>query len=295
MFRIITRSLIILICIFCFIVLLSPFVALFLPKDFRNHTYAELVYQVIADEETKDCHSIDEKVEKLFNYVRENIVFGGSPYKGKPLDYLITGRGYCDYQARTLNSLLGRLNIASRYAMLKDKDGISPHTFNEVLINDKWAIYDTTFNIIFRNQEKYLQVIDLRNNPGLIELVINDATLAEDWKQMLRDVLKRTLPFEASWSRSTPRIEQYHIVDYLIGLYKKIFGMPFANFYQDCYLKVSLKEVPNEDERVFLKARNYHLFYREDLAEKHYRGLIEFFPESKYKENCLAFLESLKG
>lgn len=247
--------------VFLFVVLCSPFVGMFLSEKMRNHCYGELVYEVIANKETEGLFDKKDKAVKLFKFVQEKIKPIGEPYNGKPVDYLLSGRGWCDYQARTLNSLLGRLGILSRYAMLVDSQGISPHTINEIYLENKWTMFDSLNNLIFQINDKYLDAQDLIKNENLVSDVIKKSEFSDNQKKSLEELFIETLPYEKNWRRSTPRLKQYHIVDFLIGFYTKIFRIKFVNFYQDLYLKLQLKyELP--EARDGLIKKHYRLLYR---------------------------------
>lgn len=281
------------ICLFSIVVvvlmLLSPIISLFLPYNLRYHAYQRLIFNAIVDKETKGCKTDEEKVLALFNYVVKHERAQGIPYKCKPLDSLIYGEAYCDFQARTLNLLLGIAGIPSRYAMLLDKDGISPHTLNEVFLNNKWCVYDTTMNIVFMGQNgNKLSLTDLTLKPELIYDIGKISALKkydEAGYENLIALYQRVLPIVKEPRRSTPVLYQMHIFDYTVDVYFKIFKGSFLNFYQDIYLASVRGRYKEEDSFLFYKARNYHLAYRTDLAASGYKIILnKYFNGSYYKE-----------
>lgn len=274
-------------------VLFSPLISLILPEKLTNHIYYRLVYHVIVDRETSGCHNDEEKALGLFKYVVDHEYAQGIPYKCKPMESLIYAEAYCDFQARTLNALLGIVGIPSRYAMLLDKDGISPHTLNEVFLDRKWCVFDTLTNNIFRDsQGNMLSLEEISDHP---ELIYNDhrmLILKEYNKDEYNNFgvwFSRMFPMPALPRRSIPTMFQSHIFDYISDAYFKVFGYNFFNFYQDIYLKFKKNYSDQDDFRLFFMARNYHLSYRRDLAGKFYNALLKEYPQSKYIEDTIFF------
>ena len=266
------------------LILLSPVISLFLPYSLRYHACQRLVFNAIVDKETKGCKTDEEKVLALFNYVVDHEKAKGTPYKCKPLDSLIYGEAYCDFQARTLNLLLGIAGIPSRYAMLLDKDGISPHTLNEVFLNSKWCVYDTTMNIIFMDQKgNKLSLADLTFKPELIDEV--------GYKNLLA-LYQRIIPIVKEPRRSTPVLFQTHIFDYVMDAYFKTFKNSFLDLYQDYYLASIKGRYKEEDLFLFYKARQYHLAYRMEMAISCYKRILNKYPNSKHYEEAMSFLVS---
>lgn len=282
---------------FALILILSPFISLFLPSKLTNRTYYRLIYSVIAEKETKGCFSDEEKALRLFRYVTDHEFHQGTPYECKPAESLIYAQAYCDFEARTLNELLGVLRIPCRYAMLLDKDGISPHTLNEVFLSNKWRVFDTAMNIIFRDKSGNLVSLEeLSKNPGIIfadkKLIILKEYSKPDY-ECLSECYHRVFPIPLEPRRSTPVMYKYHIFDYIADAYFKIFKYNFTNFYQDAYLGLNKNKANQEDFNLFLRARNYHLCYRNALALRYYGALLKKYPRSKYAEDAIFFRATL--
>ncbi|MFC1674354.1 transglutaminase domain-containing protein [Candidatus Omnitrophota bacterium] len=272
---------------------LSPLISLVFPEKLTRHTYYRLVYNLIADQETKGASSDESKARRLFQYVIDHEFVRGEPFKAKPFESLIYAQGYCDFQARTLNSLLASAGIKSRYAMLLDKDGISPHTLNEVFLEGRWCAFDTLMNIIFEDGEgNKLSLEQLSDHPDLILGQTKLAALKDYDRgqfERFKNWYSRMFPMPALPRRSNPLLLQSHIFDRISDAYSRIFKRRFFDFYQDLYLRFK-KKYPREDFRFFFKARNYHLAYRYDLALSSYNSLIERFPESEYAGDAHFFL-----
>lgn len=280
------------------LVILSPLISLFLAEGLRYHVYRRLVYHVIVDKETGGIRNPEEKALKLFNYTVNHEFMQGIPYSCKPLESLIYAEAYCDFQARTLNSLLAIAGIPSRYAMLLDKDGVSLHTLNEILLSGKWRVVDPALNIIHKDANgQYVSLEQISANPSMI--LQNNKLRAlrlysrTEYENLMAN-LNRVFPMAEPPRRSTPRIYQAHIFDCITDIYFKLFKHIFFNFYQDAYLRENSKQFSGGDDlRLFYLARNYHLAYRYDLAYKYYNLLLVKYPDSKYTDDALFFTGEL--
>ncbi len=280
--------------LFVFCILFSPFISLALPDKFRDHIYYRLGYNVIVNNEIYGTIAKSEKFQKIFDYVVNHEFAQGNPYKCKPFESLIFAEAYCDFQARTLNALLSAAGIKSRYAMLLDENGISPHTLNEVFLDGKWCAVDTSLNIIFKDfLGKALSLEELTKNPNLI---LNDAKL-----NILKEYNKAHYENLCDWylkifsSRvhpvySNPGIQKIHIIDWINDIYYKILNDKFSNFFQDIYLKLKSKKIVNDDFKLFYFARSYQIFGRDALALRQYSELLTIFPDSVYEKDALFFM-----
>lgn len=275
------------------LLMLSPFISLILPQRLTNRTYYRLLYNVIIDKETPGKLNDEDKILKLFNYVVRHEFAQGLPYECKPAESLIYGEAYCDFQARTLNSLLGAAGIKSRYAMLLDKDGISPHTLNEVFIDGKWCVFDTTMNIIFTDDKGNKVTLEqISAAPGLIsnnkKLIALKGFRVKDYENLV-DFYSRMFPLPAQPRRSTPNVYQVHIFDRVADFYFKVFKYNFFNFYQGLYLKLKTANFTKLDARLFFLARNYHLAQRTKLAQNYYNRLLDQYPDSILAQDAIFF------
>lgn len=275
------------------LLLLSPLVSLLLPEKLTNHTYYRLFYHIIADRQTQYCLDDEAKALGLLQYVVDHQFAQGIPYECKPLESLIYGEAYCDFQARTLNALSAAAGIPSRYAMLLNKDGVSPHTLNEVFLNKKWCVFDPLTNFAFEDESaNRLSLEEISKN---IDLMRNDKKIialekcAKDAGSGVVKWYARMFPMPLQPKRSQPVIFQAHILDYIVDVYFKIFKYNFFNFYQDLYLKFKKKYSAKDDFRLFFIARNYHLAYRNELALKYYSCLLKEYPQSKFIEDAIFF------
>ena len=280
--------------LFIFCILFSPFLSFAFPDKFRDHVYFRLAYNVIVNNEIQGVMNKSEKFQKIFDYVVNHEFAQGNPYKCKPFESLVFAEAYCDFQARTLNVLLAAAGIKSRYAILLDENGISPHTLNEVFLDGKWCAVDTSSNIILKDyQGKALPLEELTNNPNLILNDVKLATLREYnnvYYESLRDWYLQVFSSRAHPIRSKPDIQKTHIIDWISDIYYGIFKDKFLNLYQDIYLKLKDRKLVNDDFKLFYLARNYHLFGRADLALRYYSELLTMFPDSIYGKDALFFI-----
>ncbi len=279
------------------VIILSPPIALLLPEKLASRTYNRFLYHVIVDRETADCKNEECGVLSLFQYVVDHQFLQGVPYKCKPVESLIYSEAWCDFQARTLNALLAVAGIRSRYAMLLDKDGNSPHTLNEVFLNGKWCIFDTAFNLIPNDASgNRLSLRDLSDNPDLIEYtkkLIALKTYDNAGYNSYIGFCHQVFPIPSEPRRSIPLIYQDHIFDYVVDTYFRLFKYKFFNIYQDLYLNLKKSKLIPEDFRLFYRARNYHLSYRWNLADKLYNIILKKYPEAKFKQDTIFFLGML--
>lgn len=286
---------ILLIFVFLFTgLLVSPLVSLFLPQKLTQRTYQRLIFDVIVDSQTKGLRTDRDKALKLYKYVVDHEFLQGTPYSCKPLQSLIDGQAWCDFQARTLNALLGQAGVESRYAMLLNKDNISNHTLNEVLIAKKWRVFDPALNIIYSDEKgDFATLKQLSDNP---QLILNDRKMLalNVYDPFIHDDLAKTFgilfPMPLEPRRSVPTIKQAHPLDYMVDIYYRLFGKSFLNMYQDFYLKHKMDYKAKDDLKLFFMARNFHLAYRTDLAKNYYNILLEKYPKSDYAKDAIFFL-----
>jgi hypothetical protein len=78
------------------------------------------------------------------------------------------GGGYCSQHAIVLDNLLDEQGIESRIL------GLSGHVINEVLIDGKWKVYDSNYNVVFNGS-----LSDLESNPEQVYRTYIDAGYEE--------------------------------------------------------------------------------------------------------------------
>lgn len=276
---------------------ISPFISLLLPEKISRRSYHDIIYQAIADSQTKGLKTEKEKFLSIFQYVLRHQFLQGTPDESKPFDSLVSGEAYCDFQSRTLNSLLAACGIRSRYAMLLDKNQESPHTLNEVCLKDSCYITDPALNFIFEDDSgRGISLKRLSDEPGLIYRNRKISALKEynqpeyeRWSNFFPTVFP--MPFPARLSKINTL--QLHILDYIAVGYFKLLGRGFLDFYQDLYLSLKKKKLEPQDAKLFYYARSYHLAGRYEPAEKDYGAILKDYPESKYRDDVVFFTAML--
>ena len=293
------RSFIIALISIFILLAISPFISLLLPEKLTDHMYRQLTDRVIAERETAGLKSDEEIILKLLSYTHNHIFLPKEafPYSGKPLDYLVNGKGWCDYEAKVLNVLLSKKNIKTRYAMLMDKTGISRHTVSEVYFHNRWAVFDPLENTYFKLADgEYATLDDLSRDP---QIILNHNKLRElektnkDEYETQKAWYESMFPMPMPPRRSGIFTNRVNIFDRVFDLYTYLFGKSFTYSYQDAYLKRKLASFKKEDYRLFFAAKNYKFYGRRDLAINAYKKLTSDFPDSEYFDDSLFFLALL--
>jgi len=278
----------------CF--LSSPYLSLVCSERLRDHTYREILMHVVAVRKTRGINSPLERARKLFYFCfKNNIQNPGdlAPYDDKALGYLINGAVYCDYVADILAVLCAHSQMPARYCMLMDKDGVSPHTVTEALIDKKWRIFDAADGYYYTLGNGELAALeDLSRNPDLIF----------QSKRLLKIKEKDPSAYSAkcAWyanifpvphapQRSKSKTKRITIFDRVGILYYDIFGMKFLRPYQDAYLSLKTRDM-EPVEALYYLARNYQLTGRLDEAIVLYNEFLRSFAGLKGREKALIFL-----
>lgn len=120
----------------------------------------------IAENLTKNKKTTMSKVESIHNYIVKNIDYDYEKIKGLNDNYtpnteetLKTKSGICyDYSALTAG-MLRSLNIPTKLVKGYKNDLKTYHAWNEVLIDGKWVIIDTTYDAAFVKAGKKTSMI----------------------------------------------------------------------------------------------------------------------------------------
>ena len=86
------------------------------------------------------------------------------------------GGGYCSQHAIILDNLLDEQGIESRILAL------GGHIINEILVDDKWKVYDSNYNVIFDES-----LNDLENHPERVYQAYRDMGYAESTAKYVQD------------------------------------------------------------------------------------------------------------
>jgi hypothetical protein len=276
--------------------LLAPFTSLILPSRLRDHTYQQIMLHIIAVRETAAAKSPVDSAKALFFYTAHNALINPGdlkPYKAKALGFLIDGRVYCDYASEILANLCAGAGIHARYCMLKDAFGVSPHTVTEVLLGGKWRVFDPTeFCYYVAASGKLATLEELSANPDLIfrhrrMLAIQQRDPAA-YEASVNNY-RRMFPLPAEPQRSSSKLKRTSPFDRVGFVYFALFRGGFVRVYQDLYLWIKTMPLPAED-KIYYRARNYHLVQRSDRAISAYKELLKLYPDGKYAERSALFL-----
>lgn len=261
-------------------VLLAPVWILWCPgaHAWRDHAYRTLLYARIAQHVMPASASVDEEIDRAAEYVQTHLWTPSNsiPYDGKPLDYLVTGVGWCDYLAKTFVNLLGVRGIPSRYAMLLQANGNSPHTVAEVQTGGRWGAYDVLFGVRFLNNGngRSMTLEELSAAPHALEqqpaLIALRGALPEK-AEIIQQVYASVLPLAIPPRRSRPGTSNLTPFDHVLLTYARWGGPRFTAWYQDRYLAatgLALASTPAETLRL---ARHWHLAGRTTLAKHAYK------------------------
>lgn len=270
--------------------LLAPFTSLILSNSLREHAYREIMMHVIAQEETKGLKSGLEIAKRLFYYTAKNTLLNPGdllPYNEKSLGYLINGLVYCDYAADILATLCAHKGIPARYAMLMDKDGVSPHTITEIFLDGKWRVFDPAEICYYTTKSGKLATLeDLSENS---DLILENKRMQKIYPTGLPDVYKRMFPLPLPPQRSASKVKRITPFDKLGFFYYAVFGKRFLRPYQDLYLRIKTAKM-QEEQKLYYLARNYQLVHRTDQAIEQYNDLLKAYPEGKHASRAALFL-----
>ncbi len=277
-------------------VISAPVAVLWLPGSWKRHVYYEISIQLIAKAELPRSKTPEETVQTALDYTRKHLwlIDRVNPYPGKPFDYLVEGIGWCDYHAKVFCKLLAARGIHARYAFLKDRSGASPHTVAEVYLHGQWRALDPFFNLIYAKQTgewASLEELTPEFVGSLPQMELLRNTNSDRYENII-GLARKTYPLPAAPQRSDDFVSDKQLFDWLTDAYVGFFGRGFAYWYQDRFLGRKLAAIHDPADRLWYKARNYHLYGRLDLAEQAYRQLIALNPP-KYRERTKLFLSRL--
>jgi len=124
----------------------------------------------LAKELTKNKESTIDKVEEIYDYITQNIVYDYDKIKDLTDDYvpnieqtLKSKSGICYDYAALMAGMLRSLNIPTKLVKGYKNDLNNYHAWNEVLIEDKWVIIDTTYDAAFVKANREVDMIKSLN------------------------------------------------------------------------------------------------------------------------------------
>jgi len=269
----------------------------------RYYLYKEIGYQYLADKISKGAKSDEEKVLRIFSYIHDNLnAVGGQVVDKDTWNDLVRGIAWCDQQSWDFATLLSKENISARFVMLKDKEGVSPHTIAEVFLGGKWIALDPLYGLVFRKDNGNLVTLEeISRDPSILTKNPIVLLLPDDKRNGFLATYARVIPLPMEPRRWAPLLEKKNsniyqrIVNLAIKNCVRIFGKYLVNPYQDLYLALNSNIYNSQEEALYFKARNYHLYYRIHSAENLYKKIIINYPQTKYAENSQFFLGLLNA
>lgn len=275
-----------------------PFIFLF-NKKLAYYAYKEVTYGTIINHlcgKEKDQEKISIRV---LNFLHDNLFTPPSTTAVDKDVYndLIRGIAWCDQKAWALGTFLGRLGIDNRMVMTKNPEGVSNHTISESFINGKWTFFDPYWGIvIYNNYGELVSYKDICNKPSLfylspkMSMIKNiDYYSYKKIKEHYTENIFYNNPSEPTiWDNPVKKKDLKRLViTKILDFYIYLFGNKFSFFFQDIYLHFLLNT--NEHNLTYLKARNYDLYERYELAIDAYNKFINNYPEDSDIENALLF------
>lgn len=275
-----------------------PFLFLF-NKKLAYYSYKEVVYRIIINNTVgreKEPKKISLLLLDYFHYYLftpvEAVVVDKDVYHD-----LIRGIAWCDQRSWAMSTFLGKLGIDSRMVMARNPEGVSNHTVLEVLIDKKWRFFDPMYGFIAEdNNGELASYEDICHDPSLFYLNPDMLLLKEilPYKyQKVKDYFLRNIFINSVkpiiWGDPIKNKGLTNrIIIKVLDFYICLFGNSFSYLYQDVYQKYY--PFNNKDDCAFLKARNYDLFDRYQLAIDGYRNYINNVTGGRNSEDALFFL-----
>lgn len=120
----------------------------------------------LAKSLTKDNKTDSEKVKSIYDYIVKNIKYDYNKIKGLNEDYvpdiekvLSAQSGICYDYSSLFAGMLRSLGIPTKLVKGYRNDLKEYHAWNEVFIEGKWALVDTTYDAALNNTNKKISMI----------------------------------------------------------------------------------------------------------------------------------------
>jgi len=166
------------------LVMISVFAAVSSPDKTSEETISSVVNRITEGAETEE-----EKIEKIFYFVRDEIKFGWIYPQEIPAEEVLKNRkGVCMQKTNLLVAMAREAGLKARFHfMYVNKSALEdflpgyaykgwvdpfPHTFPEIYLNGKWVSMEATF-------DKELHEICIQNkvNFGKYDEIVNDISI----------------------------------------------------------------------------------------------------------------------
>lgn len=257
--------------LFSIILLLIVLVSLFIVINEKN--YNDIMMEYISTGVVRSCDSFEEKVRTLRRFAHENVHPVGNE-ENRPdtvgIDKLISGIGWCDQTSRVFMQLAKRQGITTRLIFLLNKNGSSPHTIAEAWDGERWVLVDSAYDLDFYNKKgKMASMADIKEDFNIVLENTKIKTFAlynSFWKDKECLIMYYREPIYVV----TRNGARFRLLDCFPSYLRKAFILTV----QEIYILKKEKNIRNFNERLFLRARSYHLSGRIEEAERLYRKIL---------------------
>ncbi|MDP7386681.1 MAG: hypothetical protein QF593_11695, partial [Nitrospinota bacterium] len=224
-----------------------------------------------------------------FLHWRMNVTADTSPRDRPFLDVAVDGTAYCNQIAVGLAHLLAKKGIQGRLAMLRNKQGVSPHSVTEVLLDGRWVLVDP-LNGIFPGADRggvtlrelgadfsTIENLPVVGGEHRLSAVASDGNRRDDFVEWYRSFVVSPIgPDRPGISFVRGQRRKHRRVIRLTRLYYQVFGRAFSSFVQDIRFVWNRSWLPgrNLPRKKLARARHYALHARWHKALPLYREVL---------------------
>lgn len=256
-----------------------------------DFSYRELSYRYVAEQITNATDS-ETITRATVDYVNRNVYLppNAPVIDDDPWDVLLRGNGYCDQLAQLSAALLNKRGIPARWIALRNASNDEPHAVLEVLVGNRWEVFDPLLDFPYRTAEGQTPTVD--------EICAMPTIVTEN--PQLRDHAQFTqlnlTPFASYYCNPPRRLPIYggdrtlvkRAVIGFLNIHYALFGERYAKLFQLAYLKRKLQTIPVDKSHYFL-ARQNQLYGGYGAALAEYRQQIEQYPATNRTQRSLLF------
>ncbi len=259
-------------------------------QHFPGFAYASITQRVVGSE-----HDPEAIIHKLTAFVHENVFAhrAYAPIDEVPVDVLRRGIGWCDQMSYLLVELLDGRDIPALVLLLRNEQGVSPHTVVNVHLKGAWRMVDPLYMYIPTNRSQEIATRDevCRGEaefaylpPQKIGLPVYLGLFCNEPTQRMRNVAAQALEVDAKAAQRTKARS---------GSWQRLFALPAwvgSDLYIDLYVQAMREQYESEDEYAYAAARTYHVLGRFPEARRWYRRVLAAVPPSPHRDESHFFL-----
>lgn len=270
-----------------------------------KRAYQHVTYEVLAHRASPGRASEVKVVSDLMTFLHWRMnVTADTPAQDRPfLDVAEDGTAYCNQIAVGLAHLLSKKGIQGRLAMLRNKQGVSPHSVTEVLLDGRWVLVDP-LNGIFPGADRggvtlgelgadfsAIENLPVVGGKHRLSAVASDGSRRDDFVEWYRSfIVSPVVPDRPGISFIWGQRPKQRRVIRLTALYYQVFGRAFSSYVQDIYFVRNRSWFPerNLPRKKLARARQYALHARWHKALPIFREVFAS-AEGPARENALFF------